>query len=333
MTKRIVLTLILLCIAIISLVLGILVYNTSNAPLQLGNFAQDKDVPLGTVPNDLLLITDMTGDWDIALLKTDGTLLNLTADDSGAHDILGSFSFDGQVVNFLSNRMDSEETAPSQVKIDGSDLRNLTLLGGVMTVVRDQLFDWDATWSPDGTQLAWVSVRDLNLEIYSITLDEEFDIANAIRRTDGNGRSWYPAWSPDGTQIVFNNNRDGNENLYMLDVASGDITRLTDHPEHDLHGAWLLDGSGLIFVRDTEGAIPNGILNVYRMDTDGSNQRPLGDDEIIQVDPVWSANGSHIAYMSNEEGHWNIYVMEADGSHVQRVTAGDANFLLPTWKP
>lgn len=343
MNRRIVLTFIFLMIAFAALVMGLVSFNTTNAPLQLGDnndidegiisASEDGIIPLGTAPRDLLLITDMLGDWDVVLLQSDGTLVNLTADDSGAQDLAGSFSFDVQTVNFLSTRVNPEETGPSQVQVDGSNLRNMTIMSAVMTVVRDQQLDWDATWSPDGTQLAWISVRDINLELYTVSLEDGIELDNAVRRTNDGARDWYPAWSPDGSQIVFNNDSEGNENLYMLDVESGEITQLTDNPDHDLHGAWLLDGSGIIFVRDEDMALAKGIMNIYIMNPDGSEQRKLGEDEIISVDPVWSPNASHVAYMSNEGGYWHIYVMQADGSNLRRVTDGEANFLLPTWKP
>lgn len=343
MNRRILLTIFLLIIVLIALAAGIFAYNSRNKPLELGDsgdtseetlaMSVDGIIPLGTPPRDMLLITDVEGDWDIAILKTDGTLHNLTADDSGAHDLAGSFSFDAKTVNFLSTRVDPESTGPSQVQSDGSNLRNLTLMGAVMTVVRDQQFDWDATWSPDGSQLAWVSVRDLNLELYTVPTEDGLDMDSAIRHTEDGARDWYPAWSPDGTKIVYNNDSAGNEDLYLLDVESNEITQLTDNPEHDLHGAWLMDGSGIIWVRDEDNAIPRGLMNVYIMNPDGTEQRKLGENEIIEVDPIWTPNATHVAYMSNEGGSWQIYVMQADGSNLRRVTDGEANFLLPAWKP
>jgi Tol biopolymer transport system component len=37
--------------------------------------------------------------------------------------------------------------------------------------------------------------------------------------------------------------------------------------------------------------------------------------------------------MSNESGQWNIYLMDADGSNVRRLTDGDSNNLYPVWVP
>jgi Tol biopolymer transport system component len=37
--------------------------------------------------------------------------------------------------------------------------------------------------------------------------------------------------------------------------------------------------------------------------------------------------------MSNEEGDWNIYVMDSDGSNIRRLTASDADEMFPVWRP
>ena len=69
------------------------------------------------------------------------------------------------------------------------------------------------------------------------------------------------------------------------------------------------------------------------MNADGSDQRPITDDMIFEGGAVWSSGGTHVAYVSNIEGSWQVYVMQADGSNLRRVTDGEANYLLPAWRP
>lgn len=339
---RILLTVIFLVVAAIPL--GIYVFNQtlSNAPIEIGGgdiqddtvYEAGDEIPYGSTPNDLLLITDRDGDWDVAVLQTDGTLVNLTHDDTGAEDLMPTWSFDGDAITFVSNRVDPINLGPTIVRVsDPNNVQTLSVLTGAITMFRDRQFDWDAKYSPDASQLVWVSVRDLNLELYQIPTDVEFVIDNATKLSDGNGRSWYPQFAPDGTQILFNSTGAGDENIYLMDLATGDVTQLTDAGEQDIRGIWSLDGSIVAFATERRATFVEGGLDLFIMNPDGSDQRPLPDDMVFEGGAVWSPGGTHIAYLSNIEGSWQIYVMQTDGSNLRRVTDGEANYLLPAWRP
>lgn len=336
MNKRIILTVILLLVAVIALGIGYTSWSAQNASLDLNSTAIEEDdfveqaddtiIP-GNPPSSLMFSSDVEGDWDILLMDAEGTLLNLTADDSGGEDVFASFSISGDTINFVSNRADPTSLGPAQVNPDGTGLQTLTVVGAVLGLIRESKFDWDPMWSPDGETLAWVSLRDANLEIYAIPLTDEVDFANANRLTRSSSRDWYVAWSPDGSQIAFNNNEGGIENIYLMDIATGDITQLTDDAEENsLHPFWSMNGEMLYFVREDEMT-----LQIFQMNPDGSDMRPL--EGIVRADPVWSPGASYVAYMSNEEGNWHVYVSRADGTNVRRVTEGTANYMFPVWRP
>jgi TolB protein len=59
----------------------------------------------------------------------------------------------------------------------------------------------------------------------------------------------------------------------------------------------------------------------------------MADGDSFSGDPAYSADGSEVVYMSNEDGHWHIYLMNADGTNVRRLTEGDADYLFPVWRP
>jgi hypothetical protein len=49
--------------------------------------------------------------------------------------------------------------------------------------------------------------------------------------------------------------------------------------------------------------------------------------------PTWSPDGSRIAFASNRDGNWNLFVMEADGSWVTPLTRGTGSDDQPAWSP
>jgi TolB protein len=287
---------------------------------------RSEKIVLGLPSGELAFNSDRTGMWDAFTLAPDGTLFNLTGD-GGGHDYFVSWAMKNDMLNFLSSR--SGEMGPAQVRPDGSDLHTLSILEAVLTVVRDNRIHWDSTWSPDSRRIVWASVRDLNLEIYLADSDGE----NERRLTNDSGRDWFPSWSPDGTRIAFSSDREGNENIYVFDLESDTLTRLTDHPAHDFFAVWSMDSETILFVSERNRSLTTGRPEFFLINSDGSDLRPLGEDDIFIGDPTYSADGQQVAYISNEERTWTIYVMDGDGENVRRITDLASNDLFPVWRP
>jgi Tol biopolymer transport system component len=286
---------------------------------------QTDSVVLAIPSGELTFISDRNGTWDIFVLDTEGILYNLTADGDD-QDYFASWSFQSDMINFLSSR--SGEMGPAQVRPDGTDLKTLTIAEAVTTVLFEGRVDWDPAWSPGAEKLGWSSLRDFNLELYLSDPDGE----NRQRITRDAGRDWFMSWSPDGEYFTFSSDRAGNEDVYKYNLTDESMTRLTDNPADDIHAVWSLDGERILFVSERENGLVTGQLDIYLMEPDGSQQRPL-DDEIFEGDPTYNADGSQVAFMSNESGTWSIYVMDADGGNVRRLTGDESNDLFPVWRP
>jgi TolB protein len=77
---------------------------------------------------------------------------------------------------------------------------------------------------------------------------------------------------------------------------------------------------------------------IYVMNPDGSQIRRLTHSLENESDtaPVWSPDGSQIAFASSRDGGWNIYVMDVDGANVKRLTDNNLDFGFasrPSWSP
>ena len=94
---------------------------------------------------------------------------------------------------------------------DGSEQRRLTR--------NADTDDVDLAWSPDGHQIAFVSRRDGNLEIYVMNTDG----SEQRRLTRNTVRDSNPVWSPDGRRIAF----ESNWQLWVMNADGSGQRRLT----------------------------------------------------------------------------------------------------------
>ncbi len=69
------------------------------------------------------------------------------------------------------------------------------------------------------------------------------------------------------------------------------------------------------------------------MDADGGNVRRLTHHPKLDCWPVWSPDGKRIAFTSNRDGNYEIYVMDADGSNPRNLTRHPAADHHAAWSP
>jgi uncharacterized repeat protein (TIGR01451 family) len=188
--------------------------------------------------------------------------------------------------------------------------------------------DLSVTQAPPvvGTRaLAYASQRDGNWEIYEWN---PFGISpvNATRHPFDD---FAPQWSPDGTKIVFDATIAGNDDIYVMNADGSGLKRLTFTAAVDENASWSPDGTHIVFDSNRD----QGFYEIYRMNADGSGVTRLTDVG-SDLMPVYSPDGSKIAFTTDRDGNWEIYSMNADGSGQTDLTNNPADdFYPPSWSP
>ena len=184
--------------------------------------------------------------------------------------------------------------------------------------------------SPDGTRIAFSSVRDWNREIYVMDADG----GNPVNLTRDDAYDSGPAWSPDGQRIAFERSGGGGRGpqIFVMNADGSGVERLTHEPEAawGVSPAWSPDGSSIACTCG-QGADEG----IFIMDPAGGGLRLLSDGDQLAGDPSWSPDGARIAYTvadwDNDFSH--VWVMAADGSGARQLTSAEAWDESPTWSP
>jgi TolB protein len=169
------------------------------------------------------------------------------------------------------------------------------------------------SWSPDGTQVAYVSFEKKTAEIYLQ------DVATGSRRmlASFKGINGAPRWSPDGRRLVLTLSRDGNPEIYTMDVKTGALTRLTTNLAIDTEPAWSPDGKSIVFT-SSRGGSPQ----LYRMSSAGGKAQRLTFEGKYNADADFSPDGSKLAMVHGESGHYRIAVLDLKSGTLRVLTDG-----------
>ena len=143
---------------------------------------------------------------------------------------------------------------------------------------------------------------------------------NELQLTDDPAEDEYPAWSPDGTMIAFASERDGNREIYTMNADGSDEIRRTNANASDFAPTWSPDGSKILYRHSGE---------LWTITPTGANPTLL----IEGATPDYSPNGGKIAFSENDDGDYEIFVADSDGSDPVQLTHNDVADWEPAWSP
>ena len=230
---------------------------------------------------------------------------------------------------------------------DGTGLRQLTKNGTAGSFDAD---DEAPAWSPDGRLIAFVTTRHGAgdafgvRELYVMAADG----SRQRRLTDNAREEFAPGWLPDGRIAFVTCSASSEDEVPVCDLAA---------IRPDGRGEEMLSELGFVF--DLQPS-PDGTRIVYSelagqshfqhfelhaADLDGDDHRQLTENDAGDASPAWSPTGELIAFVSNRAQSAScfshdcvgftteLYVMNADGGDVTRLTETPHQEASPTWSP
>jgi TolB protein len=127
--------------------------------------------------------------------------------------------------------------------------------------------------------------------------------------------------------------------MFTMRIDGSQVARLGYDEERDFAYSWSPDGTRIAFYHGTgvqEGGRFDSTADIFTVATDGSDVRRLTDDPGLDAFPVYSPDGSKIAFTSDRAGTMDVWVMDADGSDPTRLTEFENDSLddyHATWSP
>jgi TolB protein len=218
-----------------------------------------------------------------------------------------------------------------RINVDGSGLERVT----------DGL---DATWSPSGKQIAFVRWREPR-GVWVLDVEQGVE----WRVFDWSETRW-PSWSPDGGSILFSHQKGGRLEdvercfwgfcftfaahpkwrLGVVDVDGSDY-REPASPQYSLAPMWSPVEAERLVLSDENG---------LRVQSPDGTVSYLITGDARDTSPAWSPDGGRVAFNRRQHDHWEIYVVDADGRNVRRLTEtprkpnGEVGHsAAPAWSP
>ena len=268
--------------------------------------------------------------YEIYTMAVDGTNRQRLTENQ-VFDSNPAWSPGGKKIAFASAMADGPGSA-FDIFVMGADGKNLINL-----TQSPRLGDRMPTWSPDGKRIAFVSGKGLvsNWEIYVMDANGR----NIKRLTDNRVADREPAWSPDGNWIAYASEADENRNrdIYVVSPDGRKRKKLMNQMPWAIQPSWSPDGKRITFVCNFDG---NPDICVIKIDAVlNGNQKPINKKDVTNLtkhiahdySPTWSPNGDQIAFSSERQlGTMSIYVMDADGQNIVRLTDGPHS-TQPDW--
>jgi len=304
-----------------------------------------------------LTFTNQKAEGNSTLLPQEKHLRNIRQLTFGGKNAEAYFSFDGKKLIFQSTRNGFQCDQIFTMNLDGGDLRLVSTGKGQTTC---------AYFFPDGHRILYSSTHHINpdcpparprerrfiwpLHPYEI-LTAKMDGSDLKRLTFTESYNAEATVSKEG-KIVFTSLREGDLDIYTMNPDGSDLKRLTHQKGYDGGPFFSADGKMIVYrayhPKDkkeleeyeenlAKRQVVGGRLELFVMDSDGSNQKQITDNGASNFCPFFHPERKQIIFSSNlhqpEGREFNLYLINLDGTGLERITFHPGFDSFPMFSP
>jgi TolB protein len=234
-----------------------------------------------------------------------------------AEDSLARYTPDGRRIVFSSLRTGNYQLW--EVPRAGGEPRRLRT---------NSATEYQADVSPDGRRLAFLS----NLDGPERLMVQDLE-TGAVREIVRHGQDTIfgnPHWSPDGRFITYSSNYRIGHQIYVVEVETRQERRISPLTRGGCEPHFSPDGKKVVYV--SRGHLrPTSRLVEHDLATD--EERALVAWPALNYDPVYSPDGTELAFASDITGEYQVYRQRLSDGQAWRLTFGKGQARYPDYRP
>ncbi|MBU0983807.1 MAG: T9SS type A sorting domain-containing protein [candidate division Zixibacteria bacterium] len=263
----------------------------------------------------------------------------------------GKTYYDNLVVSTLDDGSMCSSILFTEWNSDYSDASLNAMTPEGMTIGNTGVMGWNATWSPDGSQITYVGNDPVTgkAEIFMMNADGS-DVAQLTALTSTYGQNNPRFRGSDKIWFTWHGPGTGNSELYEMNTDGTGLRQLSNFvPTGKQFGHFDIKGDMLVYRTQNRSWSPTGEIFATDIITDGAGHETVDwagsvqltnntkNDDYFDVSP----DGSKVAFRRSEGASGysppnNIYTINIDGSNETKITFStgtDDQYQAPLWSP